>query len=238
MSIDWSQIGQAPIFERGNYFKPGKYKLRLLRCLTKQTQQSGEAFITEFEVLESNNPEHQIGSKGTWFIKMASQQQQLMGFSNILEMVAALLGYDIANKDHKDQIDQNLRPQLAGLVVALQEKGTVVLQGHETVAVECRIGPTKRGTDFTFHTWSPWSPAPGWQPAATPVVAQVPQRTAAQPAAAPQGYPSASSGTPPVYAPPAFAPAALAPAPAYAPPAAPQAPAAAGAPPPWMMTPR
>jgi hypothetical protein len=109
-----------------------------------------------------------------------------------------------------------------------------VLSGRETVSVECRIKLTQRGTEFTLHTWSPWTPPPGWQPAPTPATAQMPQRTAAQPAAASQGYPAA-------YAPPAFAPAALphvqAP-PAYAPPQAappayapPQAAAAPGWPP-------
>jgi hypothetical protein len=75
MTIDWSQIGQAPIFERGNYFNPGKYKLRLLRCLSKQTQKSGMAFIAEFGVLESDNPTHPIGSKGTFFVKMLDDAQ-------------------------------------------------------------------------------------------------------------------------------------------------------------------
>jgi len=191
----------------------------LLRCLSKQTQKSGTAFIAEFEVLESDNPAHQIGSKGTYFVKMQQQQQ---AFSNILEMMAALLGFDITNKDHVAQIDQQLRPQLAGLMTALETQGTAVLGGRETVSVECRIKLTQRGTEFTLHTWAPWTPPPGWQPAPTPAVAQMPQRSAAQPAA--QGYP-------PAYAPPGFAPAALpqaAPAPAWpqqqpAPQAAPQA---------------
>jgi len=234
MSIDWSQIGQAPIFERGNYFNPGRYKLRLLRCLSKQTQKSGVAFIAEFEVLESDNPAHPIGSKGTFFVKMIQQQQ---AFSNILEMVAAVLGFDITNPQHIAQIDQGLRPQLPGLMTALETQGTSVLQGHETVSVECRIIMTKANKEFTLHVWSPWTPAPGWTPAATPAVAQTPQRTAAQPAAAPQGYPSAYGGAPPAYAPPAFAPPGLAPAPAPALAPAP-APAPGGAQPPWMMGPK
>jgi hypothetical protein len=215
MTIDWSQIGQAPIFERGNYFNPGRYKLHLLRCLSKQTQKSGVAFIAEFEVLESDNPAHPIGSKGTFFVKMIQQQQ---AFSNILEMMAALLGFDISNKEHVAQIDQQLRPQLPGLMTALETQGTTVLGGRETVAVECRVILTKANKEFTLHVWSPWTPPPGWTPAATPATAQMPQRTAAQPAAAPQGYPPASA--PSAYAPPAYAPPALAPAPAYAPPVA------------------
>ena len=222
--IDWSQIGAAPIFERGNYFNPGRYKLRLLRCLSKQTQKSGVAFIAEFEVLESDNPAHPIGSKGTFFVKMIQQQQ---AFSNILEMVAALVGFDITNPQHVEQINRDLRPQLPGLMTALETQGTGVLGGHETISVECRIIITKANKEFTLHVWSPWTPAPGWVPAATPAVAQMPQRTAAQPAAAPQGLPSAY--TPPAFAQPALAPQAppaYAPpvAPVYAPPAAPQAP--------------
>ena len=220
--IDWSHIGQAPIFERGNYFNPGRYKLRLLRCLSKQTQKSGIGFISEFEVLESDNPVHPIGSKGTYFVKMAQQQQ---AFSNIKEMLVAILGFDITNREHIVQIERDLAPQLGSLMTALESQGTSVLNGRETVAVECRPILTKANKEFTLHVWSPWSLSPGWQPAPTPSVAQMPQRTAAQPAAAPQGYPAA-------YTPPAFAPPALAPQPAYAP-AAQQAPVVAS--PPWAF---
>lgn len=197
--IDWSQIGTAPIFERGNYFNPGRYKLRLLRCLSKQTQKSGIAFIAEFEVLESDNPAHPIGSKGTFFVKMQQQQQ---AFSNILEMMAALLGFDITNKEHVAQIDQQLRPQLAALMTALETQGVAVLNGRETISVETRKKLTQRNTEFTLHTWAPWAPPPGWQPVPTPAVAQMPQGQLVQPTAAPQGYPAA-------YAPPAFAQPAL-----------------------------
>jgi len=219
--MDWSQIGNAPIFERGNYFSPGRYKLRLLRCLSKQTQKSGVAFISEFEVLESDNPVHPIGSKGTFFVKMANPQQ---GFSNIKEMVVAILGFDISNPEHLRQIERDLSPQLANLMTALETQGTAVLGGRDTVSVECRIIQTKAGNDFTLHVWSPWTPPPGWTPAPTPATAQMPQRTAAQPATAPQGYPAA-------YAPPAFAPPALAPqaVPQGAPPAQ-----SAGGPPSWL----
>jgi hypothetical protein len=133
-----------------------------------------------------------------------------------------------------------LRPQLAGLMTALETQGTAVLGGRETISVECRIKLTQRSTEFTLHTWTPWVPSPGWQPVPTPAVAQMPQRTAAQPAAAPQGYPAA-------YAPPAFAPPALPQAapPGYAPQQAPvQAPYGApamppaGVLPPWMGPPR
>lgn len=237
--MDWSQIGNAPIFERGNYFNPGRYKLRLLRCLSKQTQKSGVAFIAEFEVLESDNPAHPIGSKGTFFVKMANPQQ---GFSNILEMMVAILGFDISNPEHLRQIETQLKPQLAQLMTTLETQGTAVLQGHETVSVECRIILTKANKEFTLHVWAPWTPSPGWSPVPTPATAQMPQRTAAQPAAAPQGYPAA-------YAPPAFAPSGLPqamapqgyppvapqgyPPPGYAPPAtAPAAPPAG--PPSWM----
>lgn len=212
--VDWSLIGAAPIFERGSYFNNGHYKLKLLRGLSKETQKSGIAFITEFEVMESDNPAHPIGSKGTWFVKMGSLQDKQIGSSNILEMMAALLGFDIKNRDHLAQIDQQLRPQLAGLMTALETQGTAVLGGRETVSVECRTTLTKRNTEFTLHVWAPWTPPPGWQPAPTPATAAMPQRAAAQPAAAPQGYPQA-------YAPPAYAQPALPQQPAYAPPVAP-----------------
>ncbi len=224
--IDWNQIGSAPIFERGNYFNAGRYKLHLIRCLSKETNKSGTAFIAEFEVMESDNPAHQIGSKGTFFVKMASQQDRQIGFSNILEMMAALLGFDIKNAAHVSQIDQQVKPQLPAMMYALETQGTGVLQGREYVSVECRVTLTRNQREFTLHSWSPWMPTQGWQPVPTPTVAAMPQRSA-QPTAAPpqtQGYPSAHGG-PPQFAPPGLPqqqayPPAQAPQPQYAPPPA------------------
>ncbi len=183
-------------------------------CVVKETQKAGRALIFEFEFLESDNPAHPIGSKGTWFLKWASLQDIQIGSSNVLELLAAILGFDITNLTHLNQVKEQVQPQLEGLLTVLMDsQTTAALGGRETVAVECRLTPTRAGRDFTRHTWSPWAPVPGWTPAPTPAVAQMPQRSAAQPAASPQGHPAAYA--PPAYSPPALAPQAP---PVYAPP--------------------
>jgi len=230
--IDWNGIGSAPIFERGTYFNPGRYKLKLLRCLSKETQKSGTAFIAEFEVMESDNPAHQIGSKATFFVKMGSVQDKQVGFSNILEMMAAILGFDVKNAAHVSQIDREVRPTLAAMMTALETQGTGVLQGREFVSVECRVTLTRQQREFTLHTWSPWRPTQDWRPTPTPAVATMPQRSAqpqqqmsappfASAALPQQAYPPAQAPQQPVYPPqypPAQAPQQYAP-----PPAQPQA---------------
>jgi hypothetical protein len=201
--IDWSQVGNAPIFEKGNFFNPGRYKLQLLKVISKQTQRSGLAFIAELEVLESDNPAHQIGSKGTYFVKMANQQQ---AFSNVLELMAALLGLDISNPAHVQQIDQQLRPQLAGLMTALETQGVGVLSGNVFVSVECRKQRTQRGNEFTRHAWAPWRPVQGWVPQATPAVAAMPQHCEGGPTYPPAGAPAGYPGAPPYAAPGGYPP--------------------------------
>lgn len=124
-------------------FGSGMYKLRLLKCGL-----SGTTFIAEFEVLESDNPAHLIGSKGAFFVKKAAHLGNKQARRAILAMMAALLGFDVTNQAHAEQINQQLKPVLRDLMVALGVNGTAVLSGRETVSFECRILPV----------WSPWTP--------------------------------------------------------------------------------
>ncbi len=81
----WSGLKDAQTFDRGTFFQPGSYTLKIVNCLTKQTQKSGEAWIVEFEVLESSNPTaHAVGSKGSWFQKLSNVQ---VAFGAIKEFV-------------------------------------------------------------------------------------------------------------------------------------------------------
>lgn len=98
MSSVWAGIGNAEIFERGNYMKPnfvGVIRIKATRL--KNTQKSGLGFICEMEVLESNMPAvHPIGSKTTWFQKMIDKN---VAFPAVAAWAAACMGMDPNDKE-------------------------------------------------------------------------------------------------------------------------------------------
>jgi len=216
----WSGLASAPVFERGAYAKPGNYKVKIERILTKQTQKSGLGFIVEMVILESDNPHHQIGSKVTWFQKM---QNQSIAFSSIKAFIAAIFGFDLNNAAHKAQFDTDVSPRIEGLMLAAEQDASII--GGRTVRLEVRQTKTQRGMDFSQHVFSPWTAEPGWTATPTPATPAVPQGQAypVQGYPPPGAYPAPAQGYPPpgAYPAPAQAPA-QAPAGAWLPPSPPR----------------
>ena len=50
-------LKDAKVTERGVFMNPGKYKVRVKKALMKATRSSGDAFILEFTIEESNYAE-------------------------------------------------------------------------------------------------------------------------------------------------------------------------------------
>lgn len=84
-------VGSAAVQEeRGRYIQPGSYHFRVQRCVFKNTQNSGPAFIAELEPLASDHPDFQPGSKHvSFFVKMS---RQAVALSNLKGFVLAILG--------------------------------------------------------------------------------------------------------------------------------------------------
>jgi hypothetical protein len=55
----------AQVFGKGQYFEPGRYRLRVAKLFYKESMMEGTAkknIIAEFTVLESSNPDVEVGS--------------------------------------------------------------------------------------------------------------------------------------------------------------------------------
>ncbi len=146
----WSGLKDAQTFERGTFLKPGAYTLKIVNGLTKTTIKSGEAFIMEFEVLESSDlVNHPIGSKASWFQKLANVP---VAFGAIKEFIAAVYGYDL--RTMKAQFEAQICPQIEAYAAAATD-GRNYLAGQ---IVKCQTEQTKtqKQMDFTRHVWSPY----------------------------------------------------------------------------------
>ena len=81
-------LNDAKTFDQGNYLGPGNYLLKVTKCLLKDSFASGTCFVTEFEVLESDNPEHKPGSSGSWVQKMTPKDISLPAIKSFIYAVA------------------------------------------------------------------------------------------------------------------------------------------------------
>jgi len=241
MSV-WANIATAEVFERGSYFQPGAYDVRVVRCLLKDTRKSGLGFIVELEILNSNNPSHQIGSKATFFQGM---KNQMTAMSSVKEFMIALWGLDPR--------DPRVKTELEPVLAQIMDQATGpenVLQGRCLHLDTHMIKTKERQMDFTVHKWAPYTgPTPAAMTAAMmaePVQQQahapqapMPQMPPRMPGFAPgqptSGFVPQPPGTPPGFAPNQFMPAQQ----AYVPPQAPQPQYAPPpqAPPPFMPQP-
>ena len=146
----WAGLKDAQTFERGTFLKPGSYTLRIVNGLTKNTIKSGEAFIIEFEVLETTDPvNHPVSSKCSWFQKLSNVP---VAFGAIKEFLAAVYGYDL--RTMKPRFDAEMGPQIEAIAAAATD-GRNFLAG-QIVKVQTEQTKTQKQQDFTRHTWSPY----------------------------------------------------------------------------------
>jgi len=126
----FGKIGEATYSDGGVYLKAGVYRLELLSVISKRTRKGQDAFIAEFKVLDSTNPERLPGSVCSWMVTLDKEP----ALGNIKQFISEVMGCDMA------QVNE----QIAERVVASDNplKSKIV----RACAVDIK---TKAGRDFT-----------------------------------------------------------------------------------------
>lgn len=138
----------APVFERGIYMEPNnKFLLKLTRTFVKATREKGDAFIAEFEIVESTSPTQKVGSKVNWYQGLVKKD---IAFGSIKELFYALLGKSLQN--NAEEIRRDIDPEIEEL---MQEAVTSNSLADTLVRCQTSVRVTKDKKDFTQHTWSP-----------------------------------------------------------------------------------
>ncbi len=159
-------IGEAEIFDRGNYLKPGAYALQVKKLLLKQTRKSGPAFIAEFVILHSHGDDaNAVGSKATWFQKM---QDKDVALPAIKEFMLSLLGVDKNDKEQMAEFNEGLQELLEEATEYEgpdeDEDGKPLRPFYnDTIRADCYMKKTQKNADFTAHDWQQWSEEDGWK---------------------------------------------------------------------------
>jgi len=146
---------EAELSERGIYLTAGgTYLLEVKKTIFKTTRKSGDAFIVEFRVVESDMPQHRPGSRATWF---QSLRDRSVALPSIKAFMLAL--FQIESGDLET-------PEVQGFLATLDEtlmeacETETMFEGHR-VRVSTEAVVTKKGLDFTRHNWGSWE---GQQP--------------------------------------------------------------------------
>lgn len=142
-------VGRAELFEKGKYLNPGLYTLSVKKTIFKATRKSGDAFIVEFEVLESSDEEnHPVGSTCTWYQGLRDKE---VAFPAIKDFMRNLLGIDPDDKKAMEEFANGIDSTLKQAI----DKPDLLADNR--IRVETYIIQTKgKGLDFTVHKWSPY----------------------------------------------------------------------------------
>jgi hypothetical protein len=170
MSNLFAGVRNAKTSERGAFCKPGKYTVKIKRCLNKHTRKGYDAFIVEFEIETSNyvnakadavramgdkpydakaledllpNPE---GSTASWFQSLADTD---IGFGALKGFAANLLGVKPEDPEFLDNVEGFLSEAVSDNALA----GTVC--PLEVITIK-----TKKGGDFSLYKFGEMFPQP------------------------------------------------------------------------------
>jgi hypothetical protein len=153
----FDNIGEAKVSKTGQYFKPGKYRVRILAVKEVTGQLGGTYTVIETKVLESNNPEIPVGSEKSQVIEMGAKK--VMALPNVKAFIAAASGVDGTLENVNDLVEDywfKLNPMGVRLPFSKIVEELVIkhnaLEGVE-INLECVEITTREGNPFTRHIW-------------------------------------------------------------------------------------
>lgn len=154
----------AKVFGHGNFMQAGSYKVRIKTVKAQPSAKvRGETFfVCEFEIVESSNLNHGLGTVGTWLPKFSQQST----FGNIKELMFAILGMHGANVPDSDKSSHELATALAAAACGSDNWKSVLKAKHNIddvaelvdgaeVLLTCAQIKTRANTDFTRYQWAP-----------------------------------------------------------------------------------
>lgn len=160
MPTSWKKIGKVDIYGgTGSYFPPdGEFKLKVLKTFGLETRKSGDAFIVDFEVLESDVESVKVGSKKNWYQGLSNQD---VAFPSIKKFMLELLQIDVEDEEQMEEFEENLPDLMEQVGDEAWNKDNVDVTDHllhgKTIALQTvGIITKEKKTEFTVHNWSAW----------------------------------------------------------------------------------
>lgn len=138
----FSNIGKTQgTRQRGSFLTPGTYIVEVTACRHVTSQKDGsEYFTAELDVVESNSPNHPVGSPATWMCKLNGKFPQ-SALADVKSFVVSAVGCADADVDEAMLEDH-----------VLGGDGSAMAGERLRIVVETR--KTRGGTDFSKHYFS------------------------------------------------------------------------------------
>lgn len=159
--IDKIKVGN----QSGTPLTEGEYLLKITDVQHLRTLKKGDAFIAEFEVVETSDPQkHPVGTKRSWY---QSMQNQPVAIDKIKKFMLAVLGYE--PKRDEQRITTEVDPYIKAWTAAActqkilnnqQVRCSVVLKQPKPEAVAKAKLEGKEAKAFPEPRFSPVSPNP------------------------------------------------------------------------------
>jgi len=162
MSV-FGNIKEVKVSKSGQYFKPGKYRVRI-NAVKLQYSQIGvnkQYFIVETEVLTSDNSDIPVGMECSQVVPM----ENVMALNNVKAFVGAASGVDPLSETINEEVEAYWKKTLVqqGILEEHEEADFTgicefivsplnPLKGIE-MDLECVNTVTQSGGDFTKHYW-------------------------------------------------------------------------------------
>jgi hypothetical protein len=156
MSGRFKGIEEAKVFKTGQYFKPGKYTVKINAAKWVDSAVGSKSyFVIETTVSASNNPEVPVNAERSQVIDLGN----VMGFPNVKYFVAATSGVDPTSTAINDEVSAYWSKQVGEhldfeKICELLVSSANPLEG-EVMELECVEVTTRNGDPFTKHNWLP-----------------------------------------------------------------------------------
>ncbi len=138
-AFDGYDVDNAKPGASKDYLKPGTHYVLIRNMKTDNRFADGaQYFLAEFDVLRSSNAEQ--GDTGSWCPLL---KKNTPAIGDVRSLIAACYGAPI------EQVNA------AALNLAVDAKQPCK---GKPVRIDVKPGKTKAGNDFSYHSFSPWSP--------------------------------------------------------------------------------
>lgn len=146
-------VGTAKPSQRGVRIGEGTFLLKTEKCTSFKSRKGEEAFIVDFEIMESTSAEHPVGSKRNWYQQITGKDSAA---GNIQSYAVAASGLDPTD-------EKRIAAEFAPAAVAIMDaacgdeqlfRGKLV----RLVAKKDKTKPNPKGETFEFlrMAWAPY----------------------------------------------------------------------------------
>ena len=144
-------IEKTKIFGTGVYLQPDHlYKLKITKTQVIKTREKGDAFVADYEVLESDSAQDPVGSTRNLYVSLLKNKDT--AFSNICQLLIAALGVDYSSPEGKRLADAEIIPSAESLLNEATEKNTLA---GKVIRCQTTSKLSKEGKTYTRCVFSP-----------------------------------------------------------------------------------